>query len=375
MSIRVLRSSFAFPWFLCALFLMPVGTGAARAGEKVEPPARFNSTLFTFDGRVFLTSGEGRTSASRGGPMIPDFLNDLWEFSPKRDEWGELIKESDLPETHFGHTREIRNGQAIVFEPGFQSDDSIENLLYLSVNDLCFVRQEKSEHPDKVSGTTLVDGPDKALIGSGVPGLSMPAISSARFVDDETLTYGPPIPLVRGLVNGLGAYSSAFDLYLLLLGFDDTFAFNSLIQAVADDADSNGLTGVSSAPLPSGPEFPETRAFMAFAQRGSRLVIYGGQRFSILGDVWEIDVDRLAEDVQGGGPVGADAFRKLGELPPRAAASMVFLDDDTLLIFGGFNAEGELLQDTRVISLSGFVPFFEDDFETGDTDRWSSVQP
>ncbi|MEO1367888.1 MAG: hypothetical protein AAFX50_11995 [Acidobacteriota bacterium] len=75
-----------------------------------------------------------------------------------------------------------------------------------------------------------------------------------------------------------------------------------------------------------------------------------------------------------GGPIGPDAFTKIADLSPRTAASLLFLDDETLLIFGGINAQGQAVAETQVIDV-GDPPIFADGFESGSTENWSLTVP
>ncbi|MEO1366716.1 MAG: kelch repeat-containing protein, partial [Acidobacteriota bacterium] len=232
-------------------------------------------------------------------------------------------------------------------------------------------------HPNGISGSVTVDSPDTILLAGGQDFVSNPPARTAHTFDKNLSEYNLIVTLNVPAIRGIGFFAPLLDVFGLAFGFEETFMPSFEFQLLDPGTGDRSLGGASviSIPFPQGPGFPPFRSDAAFAQRGNRLVVFGGfdADFGVLGDLWLIDTDALAAEAAGGGPITTAPFQFVGQFAPRGGASIEFLDDDSVLLFGGINPDLEILAATEILSLS--PPIFADGFESGTTDAWSAVIP
>ncbi|MEM6794591.1 MAG: kelch repeat-containing protein [Acidobacteriota bacterium] len=341
----------------------------------IEPPARVNAAMVSLGDRLLLTGGRVPASGPvRGGDV---FLNDLWEFSVEARAWAELTSLSALPSQERGTLETDLDGNALFF-PGFDPFGFSNPALFIFLDAINQLIDLNNPHPDGISGGVNVDSPNRVLLGGGQDSISNPPGRLARTFDKNSSTYTQVTTLNVAAIRGIGFFDPLLDIFGLAFGFDETFMPSFELQLVDDGTGGRSLGGASvvSVPFPQGPGLPPFRSDAAFAQRGDRLVVFGGfdAQLGVLGDLWLVDVSTLAAEAAGGGPITTASFQLLGNFAPRAGASIGFLDDDRVLLFGGFNSSADALAATQIIDLSE-PPIFTDGFESGDTDIWSAAVP
>ncbi|MEM8996232.1 MAG: kelch repeat-containing protein, partial [Acidobacteriota bacterium] len=323
---------------IAAAFLGPAL--AADAGEgPVEPPARVNAAMVSLGDRVLLTGGRvPAPGLARGGDV---FLNDLWEFSAEAEEWAELTDSGMIPEQERGNLATDLDGNALFF-PGFLANGFSVPDAFIFLDAINQFLNLMNPHPEGISGSVIVDSPDRVLLAGGQDFVSNMPARTAHTFDKSLSEYNLIVTLNVAAIRGIGFFAPLLDVFGLAFGFDESFMPSFEFQLLDDSLDGRSLGGSSvvSVPFPQGPGLPPFRSDAAFAQRGSRLVVFGGfdAQFGVLGDLWLIDTDALAAEAAGGGPITTAPFQLLGTFAPRAGASIEFLDDDRVVLFGGFGA-------------------------------------
>ena len=335
------------------------------AGEPVEPPARQNATLFPRGESVLLLGGVDPDAAGRDA-----FFNDFWQFT--NEVWNELEDtfgddgppaSTDLP------VAVTPEGNALIF-PGFDSGGMPDgDTLFLSGSTFFGLGVP---HPDGAGGASVSTLDGHAVLASGAFGPDTSPTGLARLFDfgsgaEEFL----PIQIqLAAVLRATNLAVEALGEVLLLFGQDAVGDPTGSVQVVQDPLGEGRGASVVDAALGIGEGIPVARTAQAWAQRGDRAVVFGGVDGdgTVLGDLWILDPELLAVEAVSTGKSTAAGFRHVADLAPRRHASIAFLDEARVLIFGGEAPDGTTLADTEIVSLE--PPLFADGFESGDTTAW-----
>ena len=341
---------------------------ALEAGEPLEPPARQNATLFTRGDSVLLLGGVDPDAPSRDA-----VFNDIWQFSNAAwEELEDIFGDDGPPASTDLPVAVTPEGNSLVF-PGFDSSGMPDgDTLFLSGSTFFGLGVP---HPDGAGGASVSVLEGLAVLASGAFAPDTSPTGIARLFDfgsgaEEFL----PVQIqLAAVLRATNLAVESLQEILLLFGQDVFGDPTGIVQLVQDLLDgSRGSTTVVDATLGTGDGIPVARTAHASAQRGDRAVVFGGVDGdgTVLGDLWLLDPELLAVEAASGGALTAAGFRHVADLAPRRHASIAFLDDQRVLIFGGESPGGTTLADTLVLSLE--TPLFADGFESGDLTAWTN---
>ena len=339
---------------------------AARAGEPLEPPARQNATLFTRGDSVLLLGGVDPDAPGRGVHFSDmwQFTNAFWEEVP--DTFGDdgPPASTDLP------VAVTPEGNTLVF-PGFDSGGMPDgDTLFLSGSTFFGLGVP---HPDGAGGASVsvLDGLAVLASGAFAPDTSPTGIARLFDFGSGAEEFLPDQILLAAVLRATNLAVESLGEILLLFGQDALGDPTGIVQLIQGIVGGGRGTTVVDATLGAGPGMPAARTAQAWAQRGDRAVVFGGvdDDGTVLGDLWLLDPELLAVEAASG-VLSAAGFRQVADLEPRRHASIAFLDDQRVLIFGGEAPDGTTLAGTLVVELE--PPLFADGFESGNTTAWAS---